>query len=302
MTKLHGYGHNRSSLIRVSLLQGLFFLAFGAGIPFFSLYFKHMLTFSNGEPAYHLIGLLFFIQPLFGIVATPLAGLVSDRFKIESRLLCMCSLMVSVGAILISLPGFQNYTHWHLQKRYVFILIGILLNGLFQRPIIPLIDTETLQYLHEAFGSGDRYGQLRMAGSFGWILSTSLFGWILYVSGRLNLAFIGYGAGFMVLALVTSRGFRTKIRPARIQWDHLKNDAVFHRFLIYLFFHSLGLSSSFHFTSYFMDDARAGYFIIGLSFGLSALPEIPIMNCTLLQELVVSSGHFASRHWVWPSF
>ncbi len=52
---------------------------------------------------------------------------------------------------------------------------------------------------------------------------------------------------------------------------------MFQRFLIFVFFNAIGLLSSFIFTSFFMDDWGAGYLVIGISIGLAAIPEIPIM-------------------------
>jgi predicted MFS family arabinose efflux permease len=92
-----------------------------------------------------------------------------------------------------------------------------------------------------------------------------------------NLSMIGYGVGFGLLALISSKGFRRIIEPVSIPWEHLKKDRMYRRFLFFTFFESLALLSSFTFTSFFMDDIKTSYLIIGASFGLSAVPEIPIM-------------------------
>ena len=60
-----------STLWRVRLLQFFYYCSFGAGIPFFSLYYKKILVTPGGSPASYLIGLIFFLQALMGIVATP---------------------------------------------------------------------------------------------------------------------------------------------------------------------------------------------------------------------------------------
>jgi PPP family 3-phenylpropionic acid transporter len=264
-------------LRRAGFLQAFFFIATGSALPFFSLYFKHVLVDASGGPALYLIGFLFFMQASLGILSTPLAGFISDCFKIENRLLTLFSGAVALSALVLALPGARLGSSWGLQLRFALLLGGFMLNGIFVKPILPLIDTETLHGLHACHGSSILYGRIRMFGSLGWTISACLFGWILDRSGRLSLSVVGYGAGFAVLALIAAGGFKEVIEPVSIPWEHLKRDRMFRRFLVFVFFQSIGLLSSFTFTSFFMDDIRARYLVIGSSIGLSALPEIPIM-------------------------
>jgi PPP family 3-phenylpropionic acid transporter len=277
VTPLVPHSSSHAPLRRVGLLQGFFFIANGAGLPFFSLYLKYALVAPSGTPAHYLIGTVLFMQAALGIVSTPFAGFISDRFKIENRLLTVFSLAVAVSGGMLALPGSPVGTAWLLEVRFLLILAAFIINGLFVKPILPLIDTETLRVLHTQQGSGIGYGKIRLFGSLGWAVSACLFGWILNRSGQLHLAILGYGAGYVVLALIAAGGFRERIQKVSIPWEHLKRDRMFRRFLIFVFFQSLGLLSSFTFTGYFMDDINAGYLVIGLSIGLAALPEIPIM-------------------------
>ena len=273
----HTYRYKRIPLLRAGFLQCFFFIATGAGLPFFSLYFKRVLTTDQNVPAYYLIGTIFFIQSALGILSTPLAGFICDKFRIENRLLMLLSLVVALSAGIVAVPGFGYAASWPLQLRFLLILGGFILSGLFVKPILPLIDTETLNVLHDRFNSGVWYGRIRMFGSLGWVIGASLFGLILSHTDRLSHSVIGYGTGFLVLAFIASSGFREVITPVRIPWGHLKRDRMFQRFLIFVFFNAIGLLSSFIFTSFFMDDWGAGYLVIGISIGLAAIPEIPIM-------------------------
>lgn len=272
---------------RVCLLQWFYFMAFGAAVPFFSVYYKKVLLMPDGSPAFHLIGTVFFLQAILGVASTPVAGYLADKFKIENRILTLCASSVLLGALLIALPGFSVYSQWSLSRKALFILPGVILNGLFIRPILPLIDTESLNYLHLRFGNPTGYGKIRLFGTLGWIVSACLFGWLLSASRQLSLAILGYGGLFGVLAILALSGVRTKIHAVRIPWDHLKNDGMFKRFLLFALLISVALSSSFMFTGYFMDDARMGYLLIGLSLGLGAILEIPVMffNRQLLERI-----------------
>lgn len=269
--------HKRIPLLRAGFLQLFFFIATGAGLPFFSLYFKRVLVTDQNLPAYYLIGTIYFVQSTLGILSTPLAGFICDKFRIENRLLMLLSLVVVLSAAVLAVPGFGFRDPWPLQLRFLIILGGFILNGLFVKPILPLIDTETLNVLHNRYRSGLWYGRIRMFGSLGWAIGASLFGLILSRTDRLSHSVIGYGVGFFILALIASSGFREVITPVRIPWNHLKRDRMFQRFLFFVFFNGIGLLSSFTFTGFFMDDWGASYLVIGVSIGLAAIPEIPIM-------------------------
>ena len=273
--------------MRVRLLQWFYFMAFGAGVPFFSIYYKKILLLTDGTPALHLIGTVFFLQAILGIASTPFAGYLADRFKIENRLITLFAVAVSLGALLIALPGFGGFSHLILSQRALIVLPGVILNGLFVRPILPLIDTESLIYSHIRDGNPTGYGKVRLFGTLGWIVSSCLFGWILSATNRLSIAVLGYGGLFAVLALLALSGVRTKIEAVRVPWEHLKKDSMFIKFLFFAFFISVALSSSFMFTGYFMDDLQMGYLLIGLSLGLGAILEIPIMffNRQLLERI-----------------
>ena len=98
--------YERIPLLRAGFLQCFFFIATGAGLPFFSLYFKRVLTTDQNVPAYYLIGTVFFIQSTLGILSTPLAGFICDKFRIENRLLMLLSLVVALSAGILAVPGF----------------------------------------------------------------------------------------------------------------------------------------------------------------------------------------------------
>ena len=99
-----------TALRRVRLLQFFHYFAFAAGIPFFSLYYKKVLILPDGGPADYLIGFIFFLQALLGIVATPFAGFLADKFKIENRLLTLFCSLVCIGALTIAVPGLHVFS------------------------------------------------------------------------------------------------------------------------------------------------------------------------------------------------
>ncbi len=157
----------RIAPIRIALLQGLYYAALGVAGPFAVIYYKHILTGADGTPAVGLLGLLLFAGTIVGVVSLPVAGVLVDRFKIENRLLTVLSALVAVGMIPIALVGLPSATGWPLATRWIVLVVGVSINGLFVRPMVPIIDTETLSYLHVRHGSGERYGRYRMFGTIG---------------------------------------------------------------------------------------------------------------------------------------
>jgi MFS family permease len=268
---------HRTSGIKLRLIYWFSFIALGAGTPFLNLYYKHVLTYNDNKPSLIAIGLIAFIQPLLGIISGPLTGIIADKYKAGSRLLFLCACASGIGSCFISLPGFVIFTGWSLTTRSLIIGAGIIVSGLFLGPIVPMINTETLNFLRRSGNDTRKYGSFRLMGSLAWILITLLIGLLLNITGIINLAPIIGFIGFFILALLSVIGFESKVEKVKISWEYIKNDKIYWLFLIFSFIQSFGLSNAFNFTSYFMDDAKLDYFIIGFSFAVSAILEVPVM-------------------------
>jgi PPP family 3-phenylpropionic acid transporter len=262
--------------IRLRLLFWVTFTAMGAGVPFLNLYYKQVLVFPDGSPAIELIGFIVLIERLLGLFSNPMAGIFADKFKIGNRLVLLCALLTMIGAFFISIPGY-NPVAMDIGYKALFIGIGIVLKGLFIYPIIPLINTETLNFLHNNRSDPRAYGRYRVMGTLSWIITTTLVGILLKTTGWLNISPLMLGIGMFLLAFVAFGGVKAKIKKLKIPWNYLKKDYLFWRFIIFTFFQAFGLLSAFAFTSYFMDDVKLGFIIIGISFAVSAVTEIPLM-------------------------
>ena len=263
------------SRTRVSLLNFGFYFAFGFAVPYFTLYLSRILVFEDGRTANHLVGIVLLVFNGLVLLSTPLAGYVSDRFRIGSRVLTMCAAGVAVGAAILALPGFFGALSFANTVTITFI--GTAIAGFCLHPIAPLIDSQTLHHLHQTRGQAGEYGQIRLLGSVGFIISTVLIAVILSRTGQIAWTFTLFAAGFVGVAAVSGSGARMRAEPVRIPWRHLKENVRFRRFLAFAFFESLGVNSAFLFTGYFLDEIGAGFVIMGLTFAASVAPEIPVM-------------------------
>jgi PPP family 3-phenylpropionic acid transporter len=267
----------QSSIFHVSLLQFLFFAAYGAGVPYLSLYYRSVLLDSNGIPNYSAVGTALFVSMLIGVVSPLIAGYLADRFRIQHRLISFLSFMVFFGGILFTIPGLPIFSGLGFSWRFILILAGAATTGLFVRPLMPLIDSETLNTLHELNIDRSRYGTVRVFGSIGWVVTASILGLLLQKFNAIVIAALGYTLGFLVLTLFGSSGIKPRLAAVKIPWNHLKQDRTFRRFLVFISILSMGMTGGYVFTSIFLKDAGASYLTIGIAFSVSAIPEIPIL-------------------------
>lgn len=259
-------------------MQGGFYAAFGCGVPFFSIYFKHILVAADGTPAVGLIGALFFVNAVAGIVSMPLLGYFADRFRIRNRLVSMLAVVVALFMLPVAIAGTPWAMRWPLELRAVAAFVGFGIAGLTVRPIMPLMDSETLAFLKASEGGTSRYGRVRAWGTVGFIVTATGVGVLMNATGALYLGIAAYAVGFAVLAVVASGGFRAILPPVRIPMEHLAADRRFRRYLVFVFFTYLAFTNAFTFTGYFLDDANVNLALIGVSFALGAVAEVPIMQ------------------------
>jgi MFS family permease len=263
--------------IKLRVLYWIVFTAFGAWVPFSSLYFKKVLVSPDGSPAIYHIGIIMAILPFLGIFSNPSAGILSDKFKIGSRLLFLCALLTAIGAFFISIPGFPLFSHCMAQQTYLIIGIGIIMAGLFVCPIIPILNTEMLNYLHKTKNDPKFYGSYRVTGTLSWILTTIMTGSLISLTGQVTVSPLIYSAGLFLLAGFTLPGIKARVKKVIIPWHYLFKDTLFLKFLIFSFLQGFGLLSGMSFTSYFLDDIHLSFILIGLAWAVSALLEVPVM-------------------------
>ncbi|MBN1411970.1 MAG: MFS transporter [Spirochaetales bacterium] len=265
------------SALRLKFIFWFVFVGTASVTPFIGLYYKNVLRAPDGAPFIELIGVLLFVNPLFSLLSNPLIGILSDKFKIKDKLLFTCSVFLVVGAVFTVLPGFSSFYPGNLFLRFGFLALGVLFIGFFQSPIIPLLNTETLDFLHNNNLDRRNYGNYRVVGTLSWIVVTFIMGIVLHLFNDMIITLFFYAGGFCVVAFLAIKGMKAKLKPVKLPWHLLKGDRYFQKFLVFVFLQSMGLFSSFNFTSYFMDDLNVGLFFIGLSFAVAAFLEVPVM-------------------------
>jgi PPP family 3-phenylpropionic acid transporter len=155
----------------------LYFSITGIVLPFLPAYLES-LTLSVTQ-----IGLLLSLSPMMGLVAPHFWGHLADRTGRAGRILTL----LAAGACV----GFGPLLFVH---RFPALVATFVAYAFFASSITPLVDSLALQHVARAGGS---YAHLRLFGSLGFVLSSTLFGLAVDSVGRATVR-----VPFVLLALL----------------------------------------------------------------------------------------------------
>ncbi len=249
----------KGNLLTAQGLYLFYFMALGSLIPFINLYFER-----SGMSGVQ-IGVLAALPVLVGAgAAIPLGGF-TDAYRLH-RLVLRLALILCPAAIFL-LSRVDSFA----------VLIPIIsLYAISNSPIVPLLDSSAL----EVAGQNNKpYGALRLWGSVGWAFSTVLIGYLIQRSG-IRLFFSGYIV-FIFLAFMVAwfQPPRKEILRSTLGQGlkNLLDNKIFMLFLVSVFIVTLTSGGVMAFFSIYMDAIGAKEGLIGLSWALSALSELPVM-------------------------
>ncbi len=246
----------------VRIVRPLYFLQFGAIGFFFT--FANVYYNSIGLSGMQ-IGLINTLGPLAGIFSAALWGYINDRTG-KPRLVVMAT---TTGIVLSSLL-------LSTVRTFALILPAACLLSFFSSPLIPLIDSTTLNLLGE---QRERYGNYRVWGSLGYILTSSASGFILQRTG-LHFIFYGYA---VLMALLCLFSFKLPDRPVKMGSSLVKGLGQMARqprwtiFFVSVFILWLAPTGLMTFLSMMLKGMGASDPLIGLVWTISALTEVPAM-------------------------
>lgn len=257
----------------VRLLYFGYYLALGSLAPYIALYFQRA-----GLTGLQIGTLASLILIVTSLTAIPW-GALADRFRAHRRILSLALGFAPVCIFLLSRT-----------TDYLLLIPLTALYALMIAPIIPLIDSSALQV---AKATDIAFGQLRVAGSVGWIISVTLVGFLVQAWG-IHWLFYSYiafiGLTFIYSLLRSSSGGSVQV-PV---WGDLKGllaDPAVIYFLLGVFLVMAGSGGVMNFFSLYLDGIGASEGIIGLAWALAAISEIPVMMYSgALMRRLGSSG------------
>jgi MFS transporter, PPP family, 3-phenylpropionic acid transporter len=267
------------------LLYFLYYGAIGAYWTFLNVYYRN-IGLSGTQ-----IGLVNTLAPLVGIFSSTLWGLLNDRLGNPRRLLLIAAPGVIGAALLLSTA-----------KTYGWIMLFAGLLALFTNAIPALMDNTTLRLLGERRG---QYGQYRVAGSVGFIITSFVSGYVYVVTG-LHWIFYAYA---VIMGLYTLAAGWLPREPVRLSGSLLGGLNKMVRqpaWLLFAFSACLlwiSNNGSMNFIGIVVQGMGGSDQLIGLAWMTSALAEIPIMltGDQLLQRvghtrlLIIAFTTFALR-------
>ncbi len=248
---------------RLVVVKALYFLYF-AGIGGFSYYlfiYYNQIGLSSAQ-----IGILSSLGPLMGMLAGPLWGWVSDRFSLTRPLFIFAAaaalgLTYLLGTVVL----------------FPRIMLLTILMAFFTSPLMTLLDSTTLVLLGNR---SDLYGQQRLWGSAGYILTSYFFGQFLQVHG-MHWIFPGY-ITIMGLYLLVSFGLplqrpKTAVSTLNKGVFQLLKQRSWALFSASMFVMAIGMNSIIVFLAVYMVRLGGSPGLVGIVGALGALIEIPFM-------------------------
>jgi PPP family 3-phenylpropionic acid transporter len=256
---MHETGHSRGArLLAPKLFYFCWFAAFGAFIPFVSLYYRHV-GLDLGQ-----IGLLVSVSGVVQLVAAPIWSVIADALRLRRALLPVAVAGTIVPVLLIG-----------RSTSFGVLFVLALAQALFSAPVGALSDSATLDLLGDR---RDRYGAQRVWGAVGWAASTLLFGWASERFGYQSI-FVGYA----VLAACTVGAAlmlpRTQIAAPdlRAAARSLLRDSRWFGFLGCVLLISCCGATVTSFLSLYLQDLGASGQQIGLAQTIASVSELPVM-------------------------
>lgn len=257
-----------SSLTRRQAMSGLFtaralyfcyYMALGSLAPYLSLYYQR-----NGLSGIQ-IGTLFALGVLVSSPVAILWSSLADRFKLHRRML-----VLSVIAAPICV--------WLLGRTTSFAMAVpiIVAYALSIASIVPLLDGTALE---AARAHGRSYGELRVGGTIGWIISVALVG-VLIQAFDIHWLFYSYIACMALMLFFTffqKRRTQSLQTPLSSNLRLLLSDPTVIVFLVSIFIVMVGNGAVSSFFSLYLDGIGANEGMIGAAWAIASVSEIPVM-------------------------
>lgn len=210
------------------------------------------------------IGLINMAGPLVGIASMLVWGVLNDRYG-RTRLLVMVSTAgtVAVAMFIARAPTFP------------WLLLGGCCFSLFASALIPILDSTTLDVLGQ---HKDRYGQIRVWGSVGYILTSASVGFVLERVG-MHWMFPIYALVYLAFFLAASRLPAAAVQLGGLSLRGLNvmvRQAAWLVFAASVLLLGLGFSGVNNFVSITIKAMGGGESLVGLAWTVAALSELPV--------------------------
>ena len=237
-------------------------------VSFVPLYLQD-LSFNGAQR-----GMLLAIGPFISIFTQTVWGTMADKSKNKAHVMMLLAGGLSVAILILTAAGKVG------SMGYVtaFVIAGLALYACFQNPMLPLIDTISLEYVQTSKPK-IQYSIIRMMGTISFVVCAYAVGYLIDAS-RMGTAVIMPVYLCIIAALFISLFFVPKIAGGQKEKEHIALRMLFHdhwyTLLIaggFVVSASYGFNTS-NFTTYLRTQLGAGETVIGIATAVSSTLEI----------------------------
>ena len=245
-------------------LKSLYFAiwtAVGAFWPYIYVYYRSDIGLTGTQ-----IGMVVMISSLMGMLSATAWGMLNDRLGRTRLLLSIQSLALIV--VCLALSQIHSFTG---------ILIASGLFSVFASPIMPLLDSTTLNILG---ARRDHYGVYRAWGTIGFVVTCTAVGFVIERTG-MRLIFPVYAAGVLAFWLLALRlPNRPVVRgPSRLAGlSQMVRRPAWLIFAISVFILWFSVMGAFAFLGIVVVEMGGTQRMVGLAATIAALTEIPMFH------------------------
>lgn len=245
----------------IRVIYFFYFAGFGIYTAYVSIYYLS-LGLSGIQ-----IGYLISVVMLVGLIVSPLWGYLNDLSG-KPRLVLATAAFGAAASVMGLRLGRASFND---------LLMAASLFGVFYSAMMPLIDRMNMRLLGS---QGNKYARQRIWGSIGFILVVMLAGKLFEIVGLewmfAGMSFFFLLVGFTIILLPSLEWSKTGAHENRLQLSFFARPPWL-LFMLGVFI--LGLSSSWmnNFLGVHMHNLGGSESLIGLSFSIGAVAELPIM-------------------------
>jgi PPP family 3-phenylpropionic acid transporter len=236
------------------------FAAVGAMYPYLPVYYQSLGLRLD------VIGLLGALSALAGLIGSPLWGATADRFG-TSRLVmpaAAAGAAISAGALAV--------VHQPVALVLAAAALYLMISG-----VAPILDSRALETVAE---DRNRYGWFRVWGSGSFIVTVLLVGWLIERTTDVRAMFIVLVASLAATAFVglglRSRALSTSL-PQLAGLASVLRSSILRRFLVAVLLVWSSSTAINAFLSIHLVDIGAPGSLVGASWAIGALVEVPLM-------------------------
>ena len=249
----------KRGLLAMRVLYFLYFGALGGYWTYLNVYYKD-IGLSGTQ-----IGLVNTLSPLVSIFAATMWGMVNDRLGRPRAML-----RIAIPGVIAACLGLS------LAQNYSLIILCSCLMSFFLSAVIPLLDNTTLRLLGD---QSDRYGQYRVAGSLGFIVTSLASGYLYEVTG-LHTIFYTYVTAMVLFLAAASFLPNERVHIGGSVWGGLSKMVRQPAWLIFaasVLLLWISNNGAMNFIGITVQEMGGSDSMIGLVWMASAITEIPVM-------------------------